>query len=151
MRKFTKTHNNLKWLFPIAKTKKEASKVFDYVEENAKDLCNAANIPEENRDLAIDAFMKGYSYALQLEIGRVKEKLIKDIFCNLFKVKCDPDDKKEWKKYFRFYKIEDLFKAFAYGPNPDEEKARKYFCNLFENSAFDNDADPKLGEWKKII
>lgn len=47
MRKFTKTHNDLKWLFPIAKTQKEASKVFDYVEENAQELCHAANIPEK--------------------------------------------------------------------------------------------------------
>ena len=151
MRKFTKTHNSLTWLFPIAKTKKEASQVFDYVEENAKELCNSAGIAEKDRDLAIDAFMKGYSYALQLEIGHVREKLIRDIFCNLFKVKCDPDNKAEWKKYFRFYKIEDLFKAFAFGPNKDKEHARKYFCKLFENSAFDNDADPKLGEWKKIL
>ena len=36
MRYFTKTHNDLKWLFPIAKTKKEAAEVFNYVEENAK-------------------------------------------------------------------------------------------------------------------
>lgn len=151
MRKFTKTHNDLKWLFPIAKTQKEASKVFDYVEENAQELCHAANIPEKSRDLAIDAFMKGYSYALQLEIGRAKEQLIRDIFCNIFKVKCDLDDEKEWKKYFRFCKIEDLLREFAYGPNPDKEKTRKYFCKLFENSAFDNEADPKLGEWRKIL
>ena len=33
MRHFTRTHNDLKWLFPIAKTKAEANEVFSYVEE----------------------------------------------------------------------------------------------------------------------
>ena len=40
MRHFTKTHNDLKWLFPIAKTKKEAEKVFESAENQAKYLAD---------------------------------------------------------------------------------------------------------------
>lgn len=80
MRHFTKSHNDLKWLFPIAKTKKEASKIFDYVEKSAKDRCDAAAIPEKDKDLAIDAYMKGYSDALQLEIPQMRNKLFQTIY-----------------------------------------------------------------------
>ena len=60
MRHFTRTHNDLKWLFPIAKTKAEANEVFSYVEENAKHLADSAGITDnDQRDLAIDAFMRG--------------------------------------------------------------------------------------------
>ena len=143
MRKFTKTHNDLKWLFPIAKTKKEASKVFDYVEENAKERCHAANIPEENRDLAIDAYMKGYSDALQMEMRGIRDRLIRAVYCNLFKVEADVDDKAKWAKYFRFHKFEDLLKQFAFRGQRATEKTRKYFCKLLEGTAFDMDAPTK--------
>jgi hypothetical protein len=76
MRKFTKTHNNLKWIFPIAKNKKEAEDIFNYVEENAKILSEHACISDKNKDLAIDCFMKGYSVALQLEAGNLIKKRI---------------------------------------------------------------------------
>ena len=66
-RKFTKTHNDLKWLFPIADTDKEAEKIFDSAEAQAKDLLSLAGVKKKDEDLAIDCFMKGYSNALQME------------------------------------------------------------------------------------
>lgn len=143
MRHFTKTHNDLKWLFPIAKTKKEASKIFDYVEETAKSRCDAAAIPEKDQDLAIDAYMKGYSDALQLEIPQMQDKLFRAIYCNLFKVEPDTENETKWKKFFRFCKIEDLLKQFAFRGSRATEKTRKYVCKLFEGTAFDMDAPTK--------
>lgn len=143
MRHFTKTHNDLKWLFPIAKTKKQATEVFNYVEENAKTLADSAGITDkEQRDLAIDAFMKGYSYALQLEIGRCIEKKIKDIYCALFNVKCDLEHEEEWKKYFRFTRFYDMLKEAAWEPR-NMKKAMKHFRTMMEGSAFDWDAPVK--------
>ena len=144
MRKFTKTHNDLKWLFPIAKTRKEAETVFNYVEEQAKDLADAADIKAEDRDLAIDCFMKGYSYCMQMEVHREVEKAVKRIYLNLFKIKPEHDkDKhpKEWKKYFRFFKLEDLFRHLVWG-SKDEDAKRKYLVKLLEKSGFDNDEGP---------
>ena len=53
MRHFTRTHNDLKWLFPIAKTKAEANEVFSYVEENAKNLVDSAGITDNDIDYPI--------------------------------------------------------------------------------------------------
>lgn len=39
MRQFTKTHNDIEWLFPIANSKKGAEAIFDEREEQA-DICN---------------------------------------------------------------------------------------------------------------
>ena len=50
MRKFTKTHNDLKWLFPIAKTKKEAAEIFKSAEEQAKYLADMAGGVEKDSD-----------------------------------------------------------------------------------------------------
>lgn len=78
MRNFTKTHNDLKWLFPIAKTKKEAEEVFNYVEELANNFADLADVKDGDRDLAIDCFMKGYSYCMQQVADaekRVKEQV----------------------------------------------------------------------------
>lgn len=36
MRHFTKTHNDLKWMFPIAETKKQAEEIFKSAEEQLK-------------------------------------------------------------------------------------------------------------------
>lgn len=140
MRKFTKTHNDLKWLFPVAKTKKEAEEVFENVEEQAKYLADTAGVNDADKDLAIDCFMKGYSYCMQLEIHREVEKAIKRLYLNLFNIKKEySKDKnpKEWEKYFRFYKLEDLFRHLAWD-SKDEEAKRKYLVSLLEKSAFDN-------------
>ena len=40
MRHFTKTHNDLKWLFPVAETDKEAEEKFEDVEDRLKQLDN---------------------------------------------------------------------------------------------------------------
>ncbi len=152
MRKFTKTHNDLKWLFPIAKTKKEAEEVFNYVEEQAKGLADIAGVNDADKDLAIDCFMKGYSYCMQLEVHREVEKAIKRIYLNLFNIKKEYSKDKnpnEWKKYFRFYKLEDLFRHLAWD-SKDEEAKRKYLVGLLEKSAFDND-EGSIEERMKIM
>ncbi len=150
MRHFTKTHNDLKWLFPIAKTKAEANEVFNYVAENAKNLANSAGITDnDQRDLAIDAFMKGYSYALQLETPNLIRRIVDNIYQGIFKVKYKcveektPKEKEDEVKYFRFYRFKDLLKAFAWGPNKDKEKARKYLCKMLEGTGFDHEAPIK--------
>ena len=74
MRHFTKTHNDLKWLFPVAETDKEAEEKFEDVEEQAKYLADMAGVDEKDKDLAIDCFMKGYSQALQLEFDSIISK-----------------------------------------------------------------------------
>lgn len=142
MRKFTKTHNDLKWLFPVAKTKKEAEKVFNYVEEQAKDLADIAGVNEADKDFAIDCFMKGYSYCMQLEIHREVEKAIKRIYRNLFKIKKDyakEGNKKEWDKYFRFHELEDLFRHLAWD-SKEKEGFRQELVKLLEQSIFDGNA-----------
>lgn len=66
MRKFTKNHNELQWLFPICETEESASKMFDEVEEEANYYFEAANHKDDetfSKDDMIDSFMKGYSVA----------------------------------------------------------------------------------------
>lgn len=156
MRHFTRTHNDLKWLFPIAKTKAEANEVFSYVEENAKRLADSAGITDnDQRDLAIDAFMKGYSYALQMETPNLIRRIVDNIYQGLFKVKykCEEEkttkEKEDETKYFRFYRFKNLLKAFSWGPNKDKEKSRKYFCKMLEGSGFDHEApiEEQLKAW----
>ena len=50
MRHFTKTHNDLKWLFPVAETEKEAEKIFDSAETQAKDLLSLAGVKKNDED-----------------------------------------------------------------------------------------------------
>ena len=156
MRHFTRTHNDLKWLFPIAKTKKEANEVFSYVEENAKHLADSAGITDnDQRDLAIDAFMKGYSYALQMETPNLIRRIVDNIYQGIFKVKYKgeevktPKVREEENKYFRFYRFKDLLKAFSWGPNKDKEKSRKYLYKMLEGSGFDHEApiEERLKAW----
>ncbi len=156
MRHFTKTHNDLKWLFPIAKTKAEANEVFNYVEENAKNLADSAGITDnDQRDLAIDAFMKGYSYALQMETPNLIERVVNNIYQGIFKVKYKgaavktPKVREEETKYFRFYRFKDLLKGFSWGPNKDKEKSRKYLCKMLEGTGFDHEAplEEQLKVW----
>ena len=142
MRHFTKTHNDLKWLFPIAKTKKQAEAVFKTAEEQAKYLAEMAGVEEKDRDLAIDCFMKGYSQALQMEMSRYLDKKIKDIYCNIFGVKCDLENEKEWQKYFRFSKFYDMLKEAAWEPR-NMKKGIKYFRKMMEGTGFDHDAPIK--------
>lgn len=156
MRHFTRTHNDLKWLFPIAKTKAEANDVFSYVEENAKNLADSAGITDnDQRDLAIDAFMKGYSYALQMETPSLIDRIVGNIYQGIFKVKYKsaavktPKSREEEAKYFRFYQFKDLLKAFSWGPNKDKEKSRKYLCKMLEGTGFDHEAplEEQLKVW----
>ena len=156
MRHFTRTHNDLKWLFPIAKTKAEANEVFSYVEENAKHLADSAGIEEkEQRDLAIDAFMKGYSYALQMETPNLIRRIVDNIYQGIFKVKYKdaavktPKVREEEDKYFRFYRFKDLLKAFSWGSSKDKEKSRKYLYKMLEGSGFDHEAplEEQLKAW----
>lgn len=68
MRRFTKTHNDILWLFPICKTKNEANKEFDFIEEIANyrfQMCYDDQKTFDKDDM-IDAFMKGYSEATQM-------------------------------------------------------------------------------------
>ena len=142
MRHFTKTHNDLKWLFPIAKTKKEAAEIFKSAEEQAKYLADMAGVEEKDRDLAIDCFMKGYSHALQMEVHSYLEKKVKDIYCNIFGVKCDLENEKEWNKYFRFHKFEDMLKNAMWDPKRVKKPAA-YIRQMMEGSGFDMEAPIK--------
>lgn len=68
MRKFTKTHNNLEWLFPSPENPslKESESYFDMYESRAYNLFEIAH-PQLHgtfsKDDVIDAFMKGASEA----------------------------------------------------------------------------------------
>ena len=48
MRNFTRTHNDLRWLFPIAKTKAQALEIFKNAEEQAKYLADSAGVEEKD-------------------------------------------------------------------------------------------------------
>ena len=155
MRHFTKTHNDLKWLFPIAKTKKEAAEIFKSAEEQAKYLADMVGVEEKDRDLAIDCFMKGYSHALQMETPNLIDRIVNNIYQGIFKVKYKgatvktPKVKEDEVKYFRFYRFKDLLKAFSWGPNKDKEKSRKYLCKMLEGTGFDHEAplEEQLKVW----
>ncbi len=69
MRKFTKEHNDLKWLFPTTRDVNEASSLFDEVEGMGETLLELCYGEQETftRDDIMDAFMKGYSEACQME------------------------------------------------------------------------------------
>ena len=143
MRNFTKTHNDLKWLFPVAETDKEAEEKFEDVEKQAKYLAEMAGVDEKDKDLAIDCFMKGYSYALQLESDRIIRKYIGNIYKNLLQLKDNYlDDEEEQKRWFQLYKFDDLIKNLAYNhPLTDsKEKCRKYLVELLKNSGFNVDS-----------
>lgn len=151
MRHFTKTHNDLKWLFPVAKTKKEAEQKFEDVEEQAKYLAETAGIDEKDKDLAIDCFMKGYSQALQLESDNIIDKYVGNIYKNLLQLKDNYlDDEEEQKRWFQLFKFDDLIKALAYNrPLTDrQEKCRKYLIELLKNSGFN--VDGPIEERKKL-
>lgn len=141
-RKFTKTHNDLKWLFPIADTDKEAEKIFESAEAQAKDLLSLAGVNKKDEDLAIDCFMKGYSNALQMETCRYVEKRIETIFKNIFDIEggyyseCTEENRQKWLRFLRF---ETMLKRLAYRKDKQDEKARKALAKLLENSGFDSD------------
>ena len=151
MRHFTKTHNDLKWLFPVAETDKEAEEKFEDVEEQAKYLAEMAGVEEKDKDLAIDCFMKGYSQALHLEFDSIIRKYIGNIYKNLLQLKDNYlDDEEEQKRWFQLYKFEDLIKNLAYNhPLTDhKEKCRKYLVELLQNSGFN--VDGPIEERKKL-
>ncbi len=142
MRHFTKTHNELKWLFPVADTEKEAEEIFESAEEQAKSLLSLAGVKKKDEDLAIDCFMKGYSNALQMETCRYVEKRIETIFKNIFDIEggyyteCTEENRKKW---LRFIHFETLLKRLAYRKDKQDENARKALAKMLENSGFDSD------------
>lgn len=76
MRKFTKEHNKLLWLFSICETEEAASKMFDNVEETAVYYFENACYKDDdtfNKDDMIDSFMKGYSVATQLLSQQIQQ------------------------------------------------------------------------------
>lgn len=151
MRHFTKTHNDLKWLFPVAETEKEAEEKFEDVEEQAKYLAEMAGVDEKDKDLAIDCFMKGYSQALQLEFDSILRKYIGNIYKNLLQLKDNYlDDEVEQKRWFQLYKFDDLIKNLAYNHplTEHQEKCRKYLVELLKNSGFN--VDGPIEERKKL-
>ena len=81
MRKFTKTHNELRWLFPTCETEGEASLMFDVVEGTAEHLFACAGHKNDDtfdKDDMIDSFMKGYSIAAQflgMQISQLKSMI----------------------------------------------------------------------------
>lgn len=152
MRRFTKTHNSLKWLFPVAKTKKDAERVFKTAELNAKNLADLADVNEKDKDLAIDCFMKGYSVGLQMEIPRYVEKRIEQIFKSIFGFTKDyPGSAKQKDKWLRFASLERLLKKLAYGDDKylkndkDYQEQRACLEKLFVGSVFDSDRFKNAG------
>ena len=151
MRHFTKTHNDLKWLFPVAETDKEAEEKFEDVEEQAKYLAEMAGVDEKDKDLAIDCFMKGYSQALHLEFDSILRKYIGNIYKKLLQLKDNYlDDEEEQKRWFQLYKFDGLIKNLAYNHplTEHEEKCRKYLVELLKNSGFN--VDSPIEERKKL-
>ena len=142
MRHFTKTHNDLKWLFPVADTEKEAEEIFESAEEQAKSLLSLAGVKKEDKDLAIDCFMKGYSNALQMETRQYVDKRIETIFKNIFDIEggyyseCTEENRKKWLRFLRF---ETMLKRLAYRKDKQDENARKALAKMLENSGFDSD------------
>ena len=142
MRHFTKTHNDLKWLFPVADTEKEAEEIFENAEEQAKSLLSLAGVKKKDEDLAIDCFMKGYSNALQMETQQYVEKRIETIFKNIFDIEggyyteCTKENQEKWLRFIRF---ETMLKRLAYRKDPQYENARKALAKMLENSGFDSD------------
>ena len=142
MRHFTKTHNDLKWLFPVADTEKEAEEIFESAEEQAKSLLSLAGVKKKDEDLAIDCFMKGYSNALQMETCQYVEKRIETIFKNIFDIEggnytdCTEENRQKWLRFIRF---ETMLKRLAYRKDPQYENARKALAKMLENSGFDSD------------
>jgi hypothetical protein len=156
MRHFTKTHNDLKWLFPVADTKEEAEKVFKTAERNAENLAELAGVDEKDKDLAIDCFMKGYSVGLQMEMSSYVDKRIEQIFKSIFGFTKDyPGSSKQKAKWLRFMPLNQLLKRLAYGDSKylkDDkayQKQRAYLEKLFTGSAFDTDAD--INETLKLL
>lgn len=146
MRRFTKTHNSLKWLFPVAKTKKDAEKVFKTAERNAEHLAELAEVEEKDKDLAIDCFMKGYSVGLQMELSRYVDKRIEQIFKSIFGFTKDyPGSAKQKDKWLRFISLERFLKNLAYGDDKylkkdkDYQEQRAALEKLFVGSIFDTD------------
>ena len=151
MRHFTKTHNDLKWLFPVAETEKDAEEKFEDVEEQAKYLAEMAGVDEKDKDLAIDCFMKGYSQALHLEFDAILSKYIGNIYKNLLQLKDNYlDDEEEQKRWFQLYKFDDLIKNLAYNHplTEHQEQRRKYLVELLKNSGFN--IDGPIEERKKL-
>ncbi len=156
MRHFTKTHNDLKWLFPVAETKKDAEKVSKTAEMNAEDLADLAGVSEKDKDLAIDCFMKGYSVGLQIEIPRYVDKRIEQIFKSIFGFTKDyPGSAKQKDKWLRFMPLNQLLKRLAYDDSKylknDKayQKQPAYLEKLFTGSAFDTDAN--INETLKVL
>ena len=152
MRHFTKTHNELKWLFPVADTDKEAEEIFESAEEQAKSLLSLAGVKKKDEDLAIDCFMKGYSNALQMETCRYVEKRIETIFKNIFDIEggyyteCTKENQEKWLRFIRF---ETMLKRLAYRKDPQYENARKALAKMLENSGFNSDGP--IEEQLKIL
>lgn len=148
MRHFTKTHNDLKWLFPVAETKADAEKVFITAERNAEELAELAGVDEKDKDLAIDCFMKGYSVGLQMEMSRYVDNRIEQIFKSIFGITGNyPGSSKQKAKWLRFSLLNQLLKRLAYGDSKylkDDkayQKQRAYLEKMFTGSAFDSEAD----------
>ena len=156
MRHFTKTHNDLKWLFPVAETDKEAEEKFEDVEEQAEYLAEMAGVDEKDKDLAIDCFMKGYSVGLQMEMSRYVDRRIEQIFKSIFGITENYlGSSKQKAKWLRFSLLKQLLKRLAYGDSKylkDDkayQKQRAYLEKLFTGSAFDSDAD--INEMLKLL
>lgn len=92
MRKFTKTHNEVQWLFPNYDNSIEKSnKDYETFESIANDLLIAAHGDNESftKDDLIDAFMKGASVSQQTNVHTISminesKKLYKEANDKLF-------------------------------------------------------------------
>lgn len=147
MREFTKEHNDLMWLFPIAKNKKEANEIFDECEEYAKSLAENFDYSEETQDVAVDAFMKGCSSAMQMYLEGIIFDTIENLYNNLFDVKpieeCKTEEEKD--EHYRFLRFKVMLEHYAKCRKALDghvyntyDSLKKYFRSMIDNTAFDS-------------
>lgn len=147
MRKFTKDHNDLMWLFPIANDASEAESIFDECEESARALASKIDVDSNSLDLAIDCYMKGVSSAMQMYYRVIVEDTAIRICDGLLGTsrpdqetyalqETDAKIKKQWDDYKRFLTFRDMVESVARG-NKYLPSAVKAFRELIENSYFD--------------
>lgn len=155
MREFTKEHNDLRWLFPIAESEKAAESIFDEMEEQGKYLFKNAGYDEKDEDLAIDCFLKGASSAMQMYLSVVYKDICDRIYENVtgvgpFKLpeldengNQTKESKKQTDKYYRYIFFKEVLERAACIENEyfkfDEHDKKKFekLRSLIENTEFD--------------
>lgn len=147
MCEFTKEHNDLMWLFPIAKNEKEANEIFNECEEYTKSLVENFDYSKETKDFIIDDFMKGCSSTMQMYLGGIIFDTIENLYNNLFDVKpieeCETKEEKD--EHYRFLRFKVMLEHYAKCRKSLDghvyntyDNLKKYFRSMIDNTAFDS-------------